>query len=370
MKKNKKFTTIVIAALLLLSAGCGNPPVASNDTQNVADEIDGQHVSYGPITLSLPEEYEVKEKYRNTPVYYAMDRAEAEYKPNIRFMTGNGTVTSNEDINKENFIADAKSVNVISEDSEFKELVSYEETELGGYKAVKAQTKEVVYGRPLVVQRYNIYEKVGSSGVVIQIKYDGLESDTEYLSVIEKCLDSIKLRPDMDRAESDWQRIFYFKAGSTGSPLNISRNFVEYGPLEMELPDGYNVEDDTAESPVFSNANGSSFHFKFTNGSYRLMSDRAYAENLLKEELEGEGKTDVSVIHYEAIRISGYDGYEIGIQASSNGQSLIEYIYMIFETADEDKTPAFVVTYAASEEVARGMTKEVDEAFGSIYWED
>lgn len=369
MKNNKKCITLIITTLLmmLLLTGCGNGSASSTHT---AANIDGQTVSYGPITLTLPQEYTLEEKYPNYPVYYAKERDDVEYKPNIRFVTDSGTVTSNADVNEENYIAHEKELIGIMEDSEFKEMVSYEESELGGYKVIKAQTKEVIYGRPLVVECCKIYEKVGSSGVVIQIKYDGLESDTEHLSDFEACLDTISLKTDMNKSGSDWQRTFYFKSRSTGSPLYISGNFVEYGPLQMMLPDGYTVEDDAAESPVFSAADGSSFNVRFTDGSYQQMFDKAYAENLWKEELEGQGITDVSVIHYEAIRISGYDGYEIGIQASSNGQSLIEFIYMVFETADEDMTPAFVVTYAASEEVARNMTEEVDKAFNSIRWKE
>ena len=41
-------------------------------------------------------------------------------------------------------------------------------------------------------------------------------------------------------------------------------------------------------------------------------------------------------------------------------------MYVIFETAEEDMTPTFMVIYTASEEIAQGMTKEVDTAFNSV----
>lgn len=387
MKKHRKYTILIIIILLLLLAGCGNSESSSSrttantgggpsgaadsnhaDTKDASKEIDGQIVTYGPITVTLPEEYMAKEKYPNQPIYYAMDRdsEEAEYRPDIRFLTDYKTITSNADVNKENLIANIKEIFSIMEDSEFKEVVSYEETELDGYKVIKAKMKEVVYEKPLIEESYYICEKIGSEGTVVRIDYKGLESDTEHLSDFEACLESVSLRTEMSENESEWQRIFYFKSGAAGNPLNIAKNYVFYDPLTIELPDGYAVEDDAAESLVFSRSDGSSFCLKFTEGSYRLMSDQAYAENLFKEELESKGITDVRVIHHEVIRISGYDGCEIGIQASKNGQSLIEFMYVIFEKAEGDMTPTFIVTYAASEEVAQGMTNEVDTAFNSI----
>lgn len=376
MKKNKKCAILIITVLLLLFTGCGNSgssssqATASNraDTKDTSKKMDGPIVTYGPITITLPEEYMVKEKYPNHPIYYAMDRESegAEYRPDIRFLTKYKTITSNADVNKENLIADTKEIFSIMEDSEFKEVVSYEETELGGYKVIKAKRKEVVYGKPLVEESYCICEKVGIEGTVVCIDYKGLESDTAHLSDFEACLESVSLRTDMSERDSDWQRIFYFKSGSSVSPLHTAENYVFYEPLVIKLPDEYTVEDNAEKSPVFSRADGSSFQLRFTEGSYQLMSDQKYVENLWKEELESKGITDVSVIHYEVIRISGYDGYEIGIQASKNGESLIEFMYVIFETAEEDMSPTFMVIYTASEEVALGMTKEVDTAFNSV----
>lgn len=361
---------------MLLCTGCGNSDSSSSqttasncaDTKDTSKKMDGPIVTYGPITITLPEEYMVKEKYPNHPIYYAMDRESegAEYRPNIRFLTNYKTITSNADVNKENLIADTKEIFSIMEDSEFKEVVSYEETEIGGYKVIKDRKKEVVYGKPLVEESYCIYEKVGTEGTVVCINYKGLESDTEHLSDFEACLESVSLRTDMSKSESDWQRIFYFKSRSSVSPLHTTKNYVFYDPLVIELPDGYAVEDNAEKSPVFSRADGSSFQLRFTEGSYQLMSDQTYVENLWKEELESQGITDVSVIHHEVIRISGYDGYEIGIQASRNGESLIKFMYVIFETAEEDMTPTFMVIYTASEEIAQGMTKEVDTAFNSV----
>lgn len=372
MKKNKKYTALILAVMLLL-AGCGdngpsNSHITADTGKGTSGEMEGQVVSYGPITLTLPTEYTVEEKFLNSPIYYATDQVseEAEYKPNIRLLTDYGTVTSNADVNKENFIADEKELLSNMEDSEFQEMVSYEETELGGYKVIKALSKEIVYGRPLVVVRCNIYEKVGSEGVFIYIKYDSLESDKEHLSDFEACLDSINLKPGLRGGASDYRRVFYFRSGSTGSSLAVSGNYVNYGPLQMKLPDGYNVEDDAAIAPVFSGADGSSFQFRFTEGSCRLMSDKAYAEKLLKKELEGTGITDASMVYHQAIRISGYDGYEMEIQASVDGQKMTKFVYVIFETADEDMAPMFEVAYTASGEAAKTMAKEVDEAFNSI----
>ena len=101
-------------------------------------------------------------------------------------------------------------------------------------------------------------------------------------------------------------------------------------------------------------------------GSYRFLSDKTYAENFLKEEYAGTGITDVSVVYHQAIRISGYDGYEMEIQATVDGQKLIKFVYMIFETADETMAPLFVVTYTTSEEAAQAMAEEADKAFSSI----
>lgn len=374
MKTNKKSTTLIITVLLtLLLAGCGNNGSSNSHTTGNAGkapsgETEGQAVSYGPITLTLPGEYTVEEKYQNVPVYYAPDGTgeEAEYKPNIRLLKEYGTVTSNEDVNKENYIAHERELLNIMEDSEFQEMVSYEETELGGYKVIKALTREVVYGRPLVVERCNIYEKIGSEGVVISIKYDGLESDKDHLSEFEASLGTLSLKEGLSESSSNWQRVFYFNSGISGSYLKINGNFVNYGPLVMELPDGYKVEDDMATAPVFLGSDSASFQFRFTNGSYRFLSDKTYAENFLKEEYAGTGITDVSVVYHQAIRISGYDGYEMEIQETVDGQKLRKFVYMIFETADEAMAPLFVVTYTTSEEAAQAMAEEVDKAFSSI----
>ncbi len=54
------------------------------------------------------------------------------------------------------------------------------------------------------------------------------------------------------------------------------------------------------------------------------------------------------------------------IQATVDGQKLIKFVYMIFETADETMAPLFVVTYTTSEEAAQAMAEEADKAFSSI----
>lgn len=374
MRSIFKMNGIILIAALLLS-GCGNSAPASSRTSADTDagltdaigETEGQTVSYGPITVILPEGYAApEEEYSNTPVYYAADCGDAEYKPNIRFQTTHDTVTSNADVNRENFISGSMQISEFLEDSEFKELVSYEETELGGYKVVKTQTKEKVYGRPLAVARYDIYEKVGSDGIAVSIKYDSLESDTEHLEAFEACLDSVALKAELAGSDSLWRRMVSFASGLSGSPLYVSGNYAEYGPLEMQLPDGYAQEGDGAKSMVFSGGDGASLRIRFAEGSYQAMADQAYAKEFLKEEFAGTGITDPNVIKYEAIRISGYDGYEIGIQSGQDGQGIVAYSYVIFETADEDKAPAFAITYAADEDTAQNMAEAVDEVFRSI----
>ena len=47
--------------------------------------IEGRTVSYGPITMELPEGYVVEDKSSATPTFYAVDALQSEYTPHIGF---------------------------------------------------------------------------------------------------------------------------------------------------------------------------------------------------------------------------------------------------------------------------------------------
>lgn len=406
MKKNTKCTILILAALLvLLLTGCGNGGSSSSngtantgggtsedsdidsvtsDSEDASEDsdidlealwylfnsatIDGQTVFYGPITITLPEGYATQDESASTLYFYAMDSSDAEFTPYIGFqMSSMVEYSSDTDANKKGFVSGFKAT--LPEGFEFKELASYDETEVGRYKAMKFQVKVDYTGIPLVIESFMIFQKSEGMGKSITIVYTGLESDTERLAAFEASLDGISERTDtgdvqsgVSNPTSDWQSKF-----NIGNSLSVNGNTVTYGPLQMELPNGYTVEDETAESPNFIAADGSSlFNFMFTEDSYHLMSDKEYAEKGFKEEIESNGMTDVSVDYYEAISVDGYNGYDVGIKFTNNGAKMIEYASAIFESTDETTTPVLMVTWVGSEETAQEEMEEIEAAFGSI----
>lgn len=406
MKKNKKCIVFIMAVLMVtLLVGCGknsSSGTASNTGSNMSEDagadtelsvtedsdtdadhedlwnplnaatIDGQTVSYGPITIILPDGYEVdgETEASSTPRFLAKDREDQGVTPTIAFqMLPMAEYSSDPEANKAAYLEGIQEGFSGNENAEVEEVISYNESIVGEYKAIKCVAKADIAGMSAVMGSYMIFEKTEGTGECVSIMYIGLESDTEGLAAFEESLEGISERTDTSdivsgavTPVSDWQSAF---AG--GSGLAVDGNSVTYGPLQMKLPDGYAVEDETAESPMLYNADRTGcFSFIFEEDSYDTMSDRDYMENKIKEEYEGGGMTDVSLDYHEKVSIDGYDGYEIGVKYTVNGVKMIQYYTSVFESTDELSAPMITVSFITNEENVLNVEEEVDAAFESI----
>lgn len=258
MKKNKKCMAFIMAALLVvLLAGCGkngSSDTASNTGGNMSEgadadtelsdaedsdtdadlseeedsdadaglseeegsdadadhedlwspfsaaTIDGQTVSYGPITITLPDGYEVdgETETSSTPRFFANDRADQGVTPTIVFqmVPMSGEYSSDPEANKAAFLEGMQESFSGNENAEVKEVISYNETKVGQYKAIKCVAKADIAGVSVVMGSDMIFEKAEGTRGCVSIMYVGLESDTEGLAAWEASLEGMSERTD------------------------------------------------------------------------------------------------------------------------------------------------------------------------------
>ena len=322
--------------------------------------IEGRTVSYGPITMELPEGYVVEDKSSATPTFYAVDALQSEYTPHIGFSgSGMNVFTSDSAENQKTMENQTKKNLEEIEGAEYQGMTSYEETMLGEYHVARAAVSYTYNSMALVCESYAVYEKMDEMGNGVMIEYYGLENDTEHLEAARAAMDSVALlsgayeRGSLVDKISDWSLMF---DSASGNALAVEGTKVTYGPLQIDLPEGYTASDETAESPVFYGPDGSSnFSFNFSEDSYYLLSDKNYIENIFTETLSGLGYENIEMGPVETRDINGHSAYGTVFAFDAEGTEAAEAMYIIFESTDELYTPVLTVTYVGGVENAEAI---------------
>ena len=317
--------------------------------------IDGRMVSYGPITVELPEGYVVEDKSASQPTFYAVDGLQDEYQPRISFSDDMMNVfTSDSDANRESMERGIRENVEKTDGAEFGSIISYEETTLGTYDAIWVAASFTYNGIAIAYRGYSVYEKRDETGNCVMVEYYGAEGDDGHLAEAEAAMESAALVSDdyesgsILNLVSGWERIFN---SETTNPLVVEGTKVTYGPLQMELPEGYAVEDETADIPMFYSSDGSeNVNFNFTTASYYMDMNREALETTCKDTYSSLGYDDVQVEDVEFLDLDGYHACKAKIICKAAGAEMRQIAYFVFESTDELYSNVIMVTYTGAAE--------------------
>lgn len=378
----KKWTMLLLAGAVMLNlAACGGGNVDSGadagkqetaqetESENAVQEdetpagvkaawesvpaiqpvADGDMVSYGPITMKLPEGYMVKDKNTSDGGFYATDALRSDYVPHIDFSNQMGSAAFSSNMRENIEEQTKKSLSELG--AQFREITAYEESELGGYGVVRATIAYSYEGINLIDEMYQLYETTGESGKALLVEYYGKEDDEQHLAAAKAAMDTIALitgdykEPELLTTVSDWENIF----NSPADRMAIEGNSVKFGPLHIDLPEGYTVEDETAESPAFYGPDGvSNYIFNFTKDSYYLLSDREYVTSTFSEQYGQIGYENISLVALDPIEVSGRKGLRISFDMTYQGMEISQEVRAIFEDVDAVTTPVITGTYTGA----------------------
>lgn len=311
--------------------------------------IDGGTVSYGPITMKLPEGYVAKDKKTLDGGFYATDALRLDYVPHIDFSNQVGSASFS--TNMRESVEEQTKESLSEQGAQFREITAYEESKLGQYGVVRATIAYTYEGIDLIDEVYQLYETTGEYGKALLVEYYGKEDDEQHLAAAKEAMDTIALitgdyeEPELLTQVSDWENAF----NSPTNRLAIEGTSVKFGPLHIELPQGYAVEDETAESPVFYGPDGvSNYTFNFTEDSYYLLSDREYVTSTFSEQYGIIGYENINLVALDPIEVNGRKGLGIGFGMTYQGMELSQNMRAIFEDVDAVTTPVITVTYTGS----------------------
>lgn len=153
-----------------------------------------------------------------------------------------------------------------------------------------------------------------------------------------------------------------------GTPAVIDGNSVTYGPLKMELPDGFFLEEETENSVTFNGPGGYLIGISLTKDSYQLISDYEQMKSGFKSLLGSMGARDIVVDQHETLGITdGYAGYEVGVRYTDcNWKRLMQYTHTYCKTTDEGIVPMVMVTWEGNDDVPADIASSVGKAFDTI----
>lgn len=181
----------------------------------------------------------------------------------------------------------------------------------------------------------------------------------------EKAVEDSDAGQEEAMEDSDADRQDLWEGGATAV---MDGNSLTYGPLSMEIPDGFFLAEETENSITFNEPSGYIISVTLTKDSYQSMSDWKNMNNGCQQQLGSIGMKDIALELCESIdAVDGYPGYEVGIRCSDqNGKKLIMYSNMFFKSADEGIVPMLIVQWGGNDEVPSEILNSLDGAFNSI----
>ncbi len=361
----KKWTALLLAGTVLLNlTACqgndsGKKTVQETEeiSQGVKDAwsdlmsaqpvVNGAQASYGPIVMTLPEGYVIGSKDLSDSSFYATDALQSNYNPHITF-SNQSVLTSYSPGMKEELEKQMKEA-LSKEGAEFKEVLEYEESELEGYGVIRATVQYTYEGLDLVDEIYQLYETTNEYGGCVTVEYYGKKDDEQHLAKAKEAMDSIALITGNYETMRNvnivtgWESEFNSMSGA----LAVEGNSVKFGPLHIDLPEGYAVEDETAEQPMFyAPDGGDSYSFSYGSDSYYLMCNKDYVNSTFLQEYMKSGYENINLTELEPVEVSGRKAVRMSLNCVNQGMQILQIFYVIFEDIDAVMTPCITVLYS------------------------
>lgn len=356
--RGKKWRGFLLAGMMIGSIVFGSEEAVKVQASGVEEAwanmfgacavVEGTRVSYGPITLEMPENFVIEDKSSTKPTFYAVDRLNEAFTANITISTAPLTVTVTDSEENKRAVEEALTKNLEEQGAIFQGITSYEETELDGYKVSKADYSLTYEGMTLVGKAYEISEKLNEPGNAVLIEYYGATEDTANQEAVEAAFDTVSLiegsyeNGSMVSMVSPWTRAFNMQSDIYGEEISFDGTTVTYGPLQMELPAGYTQSTYEGEEKIFYAPDGSAnFSFGYAEDSFYLYEDRATLQEILQEAY-GEEYT-VTVTDSTVMEINGYRTVVAKETVSSPETTFQQNFAMIFESVNELMTPVITI---------------------------
>lgn len=386
----KKWTALLLTGTVLLNltacAGGGSDSAPKGADKKAAQEteisygvkdawkdilsaqpvVNGDKVSYGPITMDLPPGYLIGSKDLSDKSFYPTDALQSDYVPHIDFTNqlGMAAYSPGMEDQLEKHMQDTLS----EQGAQFKEIVNYEESKLEGYGVIRATVGYTYDGKDLVDEIYQLYETSNEYGSAVSVEYYGKADDEQHLAEAKEAMDSISLitgayeTRSLVNAVSGWDNAFNSIAGA----LTVDGASVKFGPLHIDLPEGYTVEDETAEEPAFYGLDGmSNYSFSRDSNSYYLMSDRNYMNSTFLQEYAKAGYENINLVTLDTMEVSGHKTVRAVVDSTYQGMQISQLFYLIFEEIDAVVTPCITVIYSGTGGQG-GTNEQAAAAFDSM----
>lgn len=357
--RNKKWRGFLLAGMMIGSIVFGSEEAvkvqasgveeAWADTFGARAVVEGTQVSFGPITMEMPENFIIEDKSAAEPTFYNVDRLTDDVIPMITFSMNSFTAVTSDSGENQRAFEEALSKNLGEQGISLDEIKSYEETELEAYKVIRGEYLCSIGGVQLFCKAYEIYEKLDEMGNSVLIEYYGKAEDTESQQTAETAFNTIGLLTgsyesgSMVSMVSPWTRAFNIQSDISGEEISFDGTTVTYGPLQMELPAGYTQSTYEGEEKIFYAPDGSTnFSFGYAEDSFHIYTDNESIEQLLQQ-VYGENGFTVTVTDSTVMEVSGYNTVVVKATLSSPEITMQQNFAMIFETVDELMSPVITV---------------------------
>ncbi|MGI6019112.1 MAG: hypothetical protein ACOX8M_10020 [Marvinbryantia sp.] len=357
--RNKKWRGFLLACVMIGSVILGGGEAvkvqasgveeAWADTFGARAVVEGTQVSFGPITMEMPENFIIEDKSAAEPTFYNVDRLTDDVIPMITFSMNSFTAVTSDSGENQRAFEEALSKNLGEQGISLDEIKSYEETELEAYKVIRGEYLCSTGGVQLFCKAYEIYEKLDEMGNSVLIEYYGKAEDTESQQAAETAFNTIGLltgsyeKGSLVSMVSPWEMQFNVQNEVNGTQISFDGTTVTYGPLQMELPAGYTQSTNEGEDTMFYAPDGSeNFSFSYENDSFYLYKDVETMENLLQQSYAQNGFT-VDVTDSQIMDVSGYNAVLATAIVSSPEVSMQQNIVLIFEDVDELMSPVITI---------------------------